>query len=54
MARQAEAQLGRPVRVMRFEELDERQAYDGVWANACLLHAPFPPLPGVLGAYFGP
>jgi SAM-dependent methyltransferase len=40
LARVAEARLGRPVRIMRFEELDEEAAYDGVWANACLLHVP--------------
>ena len=40
LAAQAQARLGRPVRVMRFEELDEIAAYDGVWANACLLHVP--------------
>ena len=40
LAAEAEARLGRPVRVMRFEELDETAAYDGVWANACLLHVP--------------
>ena len=40
LAAEAQARLGRPVRVMRFEELDETAAYDGVWANACLLHVP--------------
>lgn len=40
MARQAEARLGRAVRAMRFDELAMVEAYDGVWANACLLHAP--------------
>lgn len=40
MARQAERRLGRPVRVMRFMELDATAVYDGVWACASLLHAP--------------
>lgn len=40
MAREAERRLGHPVRVMRFMELDEQTAFDGVWANASLLHAP--------------
>lgn len=40
LAAQAEALLGRPVRIMAFDELDEVAAYDGVWASACLLHAP--------------
>ena len=49
LAAQAQARLGRPVRVMRFEELDETAAYDGVWANACLLHVPEDGLAEVLG-----
>ena len=48
MAREAEARLGRTVRVMRFSDLDEMAAYDGVWANACLLHVPRAELAGVL------
>lgn len=48
LAAEAEARLGRPVRVMRFDELDETAAYDGVWANACLLHVPEDGLADVL------
>lgn len=48
MAAQAEARLGRPVRVLRFDELDEIGIYDGVWANACLLHVPRSDLVGIL------
>ncbi|HPA38184.1 MAG TPA: class I SAM-dependent methyltransferase [Phenylobacterium sp.] len=40
LAAQAQARIGRPVRIMLFEELDAVAAFDGVWANACLLHAP--------------
>jgi SAM-dependent methyltransferase len=40
LAREAEARLGRPIKIMRFEDLDEKATYDGVWANACLLHVP--------------
>lgn len=40
LAKAAEARIGQPVRLMRFDELAEQDAYDGVWANACLLHAP--------------
>jgi len=32
--------LGKPVEAMRFDQLDEHEAYDGVWASACLLHVP--------------
>jgi len=49
LAREAEKLLGRPVRVMKFAELDETAAYDGVWANACLLHVPEGGLGDVLG-----
>jgi SAM-dependent methyltransferase len=40
LAAHAARRLGRPVRVMSFHELDDTQCYDGVWACACLLHAP--------------
>lgn len=49
MAQQAEIRLRSPVRVMRFSELDETGLYDGVWANACLLHVPLAELPPILG-----
>ena len=48
LARQAEQRIGRPVRLMRFEDLDETEAYDAVWANACLLHVPEDGLADVL------
>jgi len=35
-------------RVMRFDQLDAFEAYDAVWAHACLLHCPRAELPGVL------
>jgi SAM-dependent methyltransferase len=40
IAAQAEARLGRPVRVMRFDQLDAVEAYDAIWASATLLHVP--------------
>lgn len=49
LAARAEARLGRPVRIMRFDQLAERHAYDGVWACACLLHAPRAELTDDLG-----
>jgi SAM-dependent methyltransferase len=48
MAAEAERRLGRPVRVMRFEDLDAEAAYDAVWANASLLHAPADALASIL------
>jgi SAM-dependent methyltransferase len=47
LAAQAEKHLGRPVRVLLFEDIDFVAAFDGVWANACLLHAPKPSLPAI-------
>ena len=49
LAAEAEKRLGRPVRLMRFEELDAEAAYDAVWASACLLHVPEDALADVLG-----
>ncbi len=37
--------LGQPVHVMRFEDVDYAEAFDGVWACASLLHMPFSALP---------
>ena len=36
----ASRRLGRPVGTLLFHDLDAVEAYDGVWANACLLHVP--------------
>ena len=38
-----------PVEAMLFHELDAVEAYDAVWANACLLHVPRDELADVLG-----
>lgn len=48
LAAQAERRLGRPVAVLLFEDIATEAAFDGVWANACLLHVPRPALPGIL------
>ncbi|MBY5365119.1 class I SAM-dependent methyltransferase [Rhizobium leguminosarum] len=47
LARKAEVLIGRPIRVMLFQELDADSAFDGVWAQASLLHVPRPELPAV-------
>lgn len=49
MAELAARNLDRPVLVLRFDEIDAVAAYDAVWANACLLHAPAGALPAILG-----
>jgi SAM-dependent methyltransferase len=48
MADIASKHLGRTVKTLLFHELDEVEAYDGVWANACLLHVPRAGLADVL------
>jgi SAM-dependent methyltransferase len=48
MAEVASRRLGRPVGTLLFHDLDAVEAYDGVWANACLLHVPRPELAHVL------
>jgi SAM-dependent methyltransferase len=40
MASEASRRLGRPVETLLFHDLNKVEAYDGVWANACLLHVP--------------
>jgi len=49
MAAVAAARLGHPVAAMRFDQLDDQEAHDGVWASACLLHVPRNELADVLG-----
>jgi SAM-dependent methyltransferase len=48
MVEVASRRLGRPVATLLFHELDAVEAYDGVWANACLLHVPRSELAQVL------
>jgi SAM-dependent methyltransferase len=48
MAEIASRRLNHPVATMRFDELDESEAFDGVWASACLLHVPKEDLAGIL------
>ena len=40
MAEVASRRLGRSVGTLLFHDLDKVEAYDAVWANACLLHVP--------------
>lgn len=48
MAAIAEARLGAPLAVLRFQEIAWRQAFDGIWACASLLHVPSAELPDVM------
>jgi SAM-dependent methyltransferase len=49
MAEIASRRLGHPVETMRFDQLSSQEAYDGVWASACLLHVPRDELADILG-----
>jgi SAM-dependent methyltransferase len=48
MAAVAASRLGHPVEALLFDELDEQEVYDGVWASACLLHVPRDELADIL------
>ena len=48
MADVASKHLGRTVETLLFHDLDEVEAYDAVWANACLLHVPRAELADIL------
>ncbi len=52
MAREAEKRIGTPVRVQLFEDLEDLNAFDGIWANASLLHVPRAGLPNVLARVY--
>ena len=48
IARRAAELIQQPVQVQRFEDLNERAVYDGIWASASLLHVPLADLPKAL------
>lgn len=48
MCQQAEKYTGISVRHMMFQELEEVECYDGIWACASMLHLTFPELEKVL------
>lgn len=52
LAAEAERRLGRPVRILRFEQLAVIASYDGIWACASLLHAPASSLVEILGRIY--
>jgi AcrR family transcriptional regulator/SAM-dependent methyltransferase len=47
MAGLAREHAGIPVRVLRAQDLEDSEAYDGIWACASLLHVPWDALPDV-------
>lgn len=48
LALKAEARIGRKVEVIRFQEIDWQERFDGIWAEASLLHVPRAELADVL------
>lgn len=48
LAAEAEQNFNAPVQIMRFDELEAEQLYHAVWANMCLLHAPWSSLTAIL------
>jgi SAM-dependent methyltransferase len=48
LAASATEMLGHNVRVMRFDELPEGEAYDAIWASASLIHVPRVALSGII------
>ena len=48
MAEMASERLNRKVAILPFDQLEARQAYDGVWAHAALLHVSREKLPMIL------
>lgn len=50
LAKFAIKRLGKHAKVMRFDELDEQLIFDGIWANMCLLHAPWDQLGDIIKA----
>lgn len=48
MCRLASEFTGIPVKQMRFQELNDKNVYDGIWACALILHLTKDELPGVL------
>jgi SAM-dependent methyltransferase len=48
MAEEAERRLGITVALLRFEDITAVEAFDGIWAHACLLHVPRAELPSIL------
>lgn len=48
LAELAKENLGEPARIMRFDELEDEAVYDAIWANMCLLHAPWDSLSDII------
>lgn len=47
LCKSAREYTGLPVKHMMFQELDEKEQYDGIWACSSILHLPYPELVSV-------
>ena len=47
LCKMASAYTGIPVKQMLFQDLNEAEKYDGIWACASILHVPKPELPDI-------
>ena len=45
IAAEAQRRTGLPIRIKKFDELDDSEAFDGIWASASLHHVPAAELP---------
>ena len=52
LATEASTLTGLDVKVQRFEEFDETDRYDGIWASFCLLHASRSEMPANLARIY--
>lgn len=52
MAEETAKRIGHPVHVLRFRDLNAEQLYDGIWAQACLLHVERAALPEMIGRVY--
>ncbi len=51
LVNQAKRLTGLDVRCMRFDQLDEKVSYDGIWTCASLLHVPENELPDIMAKF---
>jgi len=52
LAKEASALTGLNVTVQQFDDFNEQNRYDGIWASFCLLHAPRADMPGNLARIY--
>ncbi len=53
LGKYAHERLGERLKIMRFDQLTATHEFDGIWANMCLLHAPWDALDEIIGKIHG-